>query len=432
MGAIDHLRAYEGLAKHEKLSDLVGLTRALVEPAARAKTTLWRDAEGLEKKREELGLERDAAKTDFGSVLDVLDRGPEDDAERALAAALYAHVVAEAPPKKSEDCERVAADLLFLATHTPFDALPLVDRALGDDAGELWLAVADRVRRIDTRRLPSERAEALLGCAALAMSTSKQAAKQAAALVRDLGDPTLARILRVERDERGTEKLLGELLPSPRGPVATAALARDLGDPTLARILRVERDERGTEKLLGELLPSPRGPVATAALALTGILFVMHAARIVARFALAYRRPTEVTLDGDGVRVRAKTQLLGRTLRDSETVIAKTGLVHATREVRYPRAAFYAGLLALAAGSYLGVRTLVDGARSASPSLLLVGLLFVTIGIALDFALTSIAPSSAGRCSVLFVPKAGRTLCIGNVDAKRADAALARLAGAKA
>lgn len=388
MAALEHLRAYEALAKHEKLSDLVALTRTLLEPAARGKTTLWADKEALKAKCEELGLERDHARTDFGNALDTLERGPEDDASRALACALYAHMIAQAPPKDAEASDRLAGDLLWLATHTPFDALPLVDRALGDGAGEVWLAIADRVRRIDARKLSSERAEGLLGAAALALSTSKAAAKQAGALVRELDDPALVRILRVDRDERGEEKLSGELFPSPRGPVATAALA------------------------------------------LTGLLFVIHAVRLLARVALAYRRPTEVTLDGDGVRVRAKTIVLGRTLRDSETVIARSGLVRATREVRYPRLAFYAGLFAMAVGSYLGVRTLVDGARSASPSLLLAGLVLVAIGIGLDFALTSIAPGTAGRCRVLFVPKAGRAMCIGNVDAKRADAALARLAGA--
>jgi hypothetical protein len=390
MAALEHVRAYEALAKHEKLTDLVALTRLLIDPAVRARTTMWADKEALKTKCEELGLDREAAKTDFGNALEMLESGPDDDAGRALACALYARSIADAPPKDAEGWDRLAGDVLWLAAHTPFDALPLIDRALAEGAGEAWLAIADRVRKVDARRLPIERAEGLLGAAALAASPSKAAVKQAAALSRELEDAALVRILR-----------------------------------------GVERDDRGEEKLSGELFPTPRGPVATAALAFTGLLFVIHAARLLARLALAYRRPTEVTLDGDGVRVRAKTIVLGRTLRDSETVIARAGLVHATREVRYPRLAFYAGLLAMALGSYLGVRTLVDGARSASPSLLLAGLVFVAIGIGLDFALTSVAPGTSGRCRVLFVPKAGRVVCIGNVDAKRADAALARLASTK-
>jgi hypothetical protein len=120
--------------------------------------------------------------------------------------------------------------------------------------------------------------------------------------------------------------------------------------------------------------------------------------------------------------------MLGRTLKDREIVIVRSGLVRATREVRYPRAAFYAGLLALAIGSYIGVATLVDGARSASPSLLLTGLVVIAAGIALDFVLASIAPGAIGRCRVAFQAKTGPMVCIGGVDAKRADAVLAKLA----
>ena len=178
----------------------------------------------------------------------------------------------------------------------------------------------------------------------------------------------------------------------------------------------------------GELYPTPRGPVVTALLALSGILFVMHAARFVAKFALAYRRPAEVTLSDDGVRIKTRTEMLGRLLREREIVIGRAGLARATREVRYPRIAFYAGLLALAVGSYIGVSTLVDGVRAASPSLLLTGLVIIALGIGLDFFLGSLAPGATGRVRVSFVPKKGRAVCIGGVDAKRADAALHKLA----
>lgn len=92
---------------------------------------------------------------------------------------------------------------------------------------------------------------------------------------------------------------------------------------------------------------------------------------------------------------------------------------------------FYAGLLALAVGSYVGVATLVDGVRAASPSLLLTGLVIVAAGIGLDFLLGSLAPGATGRVRVAFVPRKGPTVCIGNVDAKRADAALRKLSHAR-
>jgi hypothetical protein len=394
-------KIYDLLETQQRLRDLVTLTRDVVEGAARERTAPFVDRDSVKAKAEELKLERDEAGTEFGNVLDVLERGPEDAWGRALASALCARVLADAPPDDAMTAELAAADLLWLACQTPFDGVRLIDHALGDRASELWIAVAERVRRIDADGVSNARAEALLGCAALSASSSKAARKQCASLAKELVDPALRRIVAANEEEAKQD--------------SEAADART--EPL-----------RGAERLSGELLPTPRGPVATAALALTGLLFVVHAVRLTARLALKYRRPTEVVFDAKGVRVRAKTVLLGRTLRDSDTLIARSGLVRATREIRYPRAAFYAGLLALAAGSYLGVRTLVDGVRSASPSLLLAGLVVVALGITLDFALTSLAPGAMGRCRLLFVPKTGPTLCVGDVDAKRADAALGHLA----
>jgi hypothetical protein len=101
--------------------------------------------------------------------------------------------------------------------------------------------------------------------------------------------------------------------------------------------------------------------------------------------------------------------------------------VRAVREVRYPRIAFHAGLLALAAGSYVGVSSCVDGARAASPSLFAAGIGVVALGLAVDFALSVVAPGVTGTCRVVLVPRDGAKLCIGAVDVSRADALMARL-----
>ena len=95
--------------------------------------------------------------------------------------------------------------------------------------------------------------------------------------------------------------------------------------------------------------------------------------------------------------------------------------------MRFPRLGLYAGLLALVAGSYVGVGALVDGVRAASPSLLGTGLLLIAAGIGLDLLLASVGPGARGRCRVSFLPKRGAMVCIGFVDAARADSALLRL-----
>jgi hypothetical protein len=379
------LRAFDALAAHGRLSDLVAITRAIATTAAEGRMSPWTNATKVRALAEEAKLTQEDAATPFGSALAVLERGPEDDSERALARALWAHAIAESPPKGREEEDRVATDVLWLATHTPFDAMPLLDRALGDASRELWDAITDRIRRVDQGKLPTlGRGEALVGCAALAESTSPAARKQAAKLATELKDQAMGRILSART-------------PSPE------------------------------ETLVGEMTMAPRGPVATTALALTGILFALHAARLVARVALAYKRPAEVTISESGVHVHVRTELLGRTIQERDHVILRSALARATRDVRFPHLAFYAGLLALALGSYLGVATLIDGARAASPSLLLTGLLIVAAGVLLEMVLGSVQPGVSGRCRVVLMPVRGRVLCVARVDPKRADVALGLL-----
>jgi hypothetical protein len=178
----------------------------------------------------------------------------------------------------------------------------------------------------------------------------------------------------------------------------------------------------------GEIVAAPRGPIATALLGMTGILLVVGLARLVGRFALAYRRPAEVKTTDRGVAVRARTEMLGKVLRDRETIVPLDGLVRATREVRYPGLPMYAGLIALALGSYLGMGLVVDGLRAASLSMAGFGALVLLVGLGIDLALTSVVPGATGKCRVLFVPRRGPTICIGAIDIATADRLLATVA----
>jgi hypothetical protein len=120
--------------------------------------------------------------------------------------------------------------------------------------------------------------------------------------------------------------------------------------------------------------------------------------------------------------------MLGRTLGDRKLLVPRVSLVRAVREVRYPQLASYAGLLALAVGSYVGISALADGVRSASPSLVVSGIVIVALGLAFDFALSVLLPGARGRCRIVLLSRDGRRLCVGNVDVDRADALLSRLA----
>ncbi|HEY4013665.1 MAG TPA: hypothetical protein VGM06_10020 [Polyangiaceae bacterium] len=383
------VRAFDALIQHPRLADLTAIARSQMTAAAQTRR-LERRADQVAKLAREMGLSHDEALTPFGNALDVLARGPEGEAERALASGLAGHVLAMYPPKGPDDESRFASDLLWLADHTHFDATGLVDHALGDAAAPIWDAIADRVRRIDEGGLPG-RGEALIGAAALAASSAPVAARRAAALAAEARDRKLARVLRG-------------------------------GGPGSAK----------ETAIACEMAPAPRGAVATTLLALSGVLLAMHAARLFGRFALAYKRPAEIALTQDGgdpaLRVRWRVEMLGRTLRDRSVMIPRAGLLRAAREVRYPRPALHAGLLSLAIGSYLGLSTFVDGVRGASPSLLASGVGIVALGLALDFLLSTLWPGVRGRCRVVFVPRGGAPLCVGNITADRADAVLAVLA----
>jgi hypothetical protein len=399
-------RAYEALAQHPRAADLAALARSVMTAAALTKRA-EPDGARLEPLMTEMRLSRDEAATSFGNAIDVLQRIPQDDAERALACALAAHAVATQVPTQRADRDRTADELLWLALYTPFDATGLLDRALGDRATDLWDAFADRIRRIDQGTLPGlGRGEALVAALALASSSSKAAARVAASLAGEVRDRKLSRVLAPQ---------------SPSAEATPAITAAGDAAPSVAAT--------PTEPLVGEMTQAPRSHTATALLAVTGILLAVHVVRLVARLALAYKTPAEVSVGDDGgVRVHWRTEMLGRTLRDRDVVVPRAALVQATREVRFPRLAFYAGLLALAVGSYLGVSAFIDGAKAASPSMLATGLVVIALGIALDFVLSSLSPGARGRCRVLFVPRAGSKLCVGGVDLARADAVIARLA----
>ncbi len=380
-GAPPELAAFEALTKVPRLSDLVAIVKGVVMPVAEARRVDWMDPERVRALAAELGLEEKDAETPLGNALSVVERGPESEGERALARALVAHVVAEHREKDGE--ERLAGDTLWLAAMTPFDCTLLIDRALGDRATDLFRAIADRVRAIDARPTHG-RAEAIIGVTALASSPTAR-----------------------------------EILLELRGTLTDATLKRMApegapGDPP-------------EQRLEGEMVPPPRGPLATAALAFSGLLFLLAAVRLLLRLALGWRNPAEILVKGESIRIRARTTVLGRTVREREIVFGSGGLVRATREVRYPLAGFYAGLMALALGSLVGVSLFVDGVRAASPSLLVWGLLVVALGIAADFALSSLVPGGLGECRIAFAPRSGGTVCVGGVDIARADEILARV-----
>jgi hypothetical protein len=189
-------------------------------------------------------------------------------------------------------------------------------------------------------------------------------------------------------------------------------------------------DSEPLAELKGELSPPPRGALGTALITLSGLALVRASLRLCGRFALAYRHPAELRLSDRGLEISHRTELLGRVLFDSETLIPLSNLSSITREVRFARLGLYAGLLALVAGTYVGMGLLIDGMRvpGGSPSLLGFGLAAIALGIGLDYVLAVVLDAVRKTCRVVVIPHHGRPLCVEGLDPAAADRALVRVA----
>ena len=380
----------EEIAAHPRGDELARLVHTVAFAAADERRSALSD--GLAEVADRAGIKREDAELPSGNVLRALERGSlsaAGSATRGLLAALLARGIALSPPQGEGAEARVAEALLWLSTSSSIDALSSIDAALDVKAAGLWRAVAEIVRRIDAGGAPTFGiAGAVIGAAALRESRSDAAREHAQALATEVRDPIVRSLL--------------------SGAPAPAA-------------------EDGGALVTGEQVTGPRHPVKLVLLGVTGVLLAMHVAKLVARIALRYRRPAELRITAKGVTLRSRTEMLGRTLREAEMVIPIEALSEATREVRFPRLPMYAGLFALALGSYFGVALFIDGARVGSPAMLGAGALLVAGGIGLDFLLESATSGLRGRCRVVLAPRNGAAVAVADVDPKAADAALMRL-----
>jgi hypothetical protein len=376
---------FETVSRHARFADLVALTRGVASRAARERALVWKPVADLVPSAGEGALREEDAVTPLGNAWTALEKGPRTRDEHLLLRALWAHALAESRPPSDCDEDDLVSRVVWLAAFTPFDATLLLDRALGDEADSFWPVLGERLRQLDAGEVPSVgRHEAMAAAAALRCSTSPAAARELARLAKLVTDPVVAGLLTV-----------GEDAPF---------------------------------QLQGELVTAPRHPAATVAMALTGVLFVVAFVRVLARLALAYRRPADVTVTSSAVRVNSRTLVLGRSVRERDVLLDRKGLVGAACEVRFARAAFYAGLASLALGSLIGVRVFVDGVRAASPSLLFAGAVVVAAGIGLDLVLGVLGGGGPGRCRILLVSRDGTRVCVRDVDGVVASRALQRLA----
>ncbi len=387
------------ITSHPRGADLARLVLTAAFAAADERRTSLGD--GIHEIAERAGIKPEDAETSYGNVLRALERGTAEaagSATRALLAGLCARGVALAPPEGAAAEARVAEKLVWLAVHTSIDALSFLDVALVERADGMWRAIGALVRKADAGTAPLVgRAGAVIATVALSSSTSFAARDEARVLAAEARDPIL------------------RALASYNAPGGAPSSASSAGAS--------DRDVA----LTGELVSPPRGPIALVLLGISGILAALGIARAVGKAALRYKKPAEMVFSSRGVTLRYSIELLGKKLREREAHIPKGSLLRAAREVRYPRLGLYAGLFSLALGSYLGMKILIDGARSGSPEMVGIGALFVIVGVSLDYVLENVWPARAGRCRVVVVPRQGPSLAVGDVDPKLAEAALEQL-----
>jgi hypothetical protein len=378
----------EALARHPESDALVRFVRdaALAAAAARRLDFASRFHTGASHVVPKLpdGLTRSDTDTAYGNVVEVLERGVREPLEADLIGALLALSARREPDSEAEE-QAFVSHLVWLAAHTPVNALPGLDGAVPEREAvfrTLALVAAEPARAA----ADFGRAEALVAAAALGVSNAGAApAARAQALATS--------------DDLSVRALL-------------LAGAADLAP------------------LSGELVVAPFAPVATAVLAFSLLLFVWQALRLIARYVLAYRRPAVLRLTPRGLELTHQVMLLGKVLRDRSTLVPLANLSRVTRETRYARLGLYAGLVALVLGTYFGMGLFVDGLRvpGGSSALLQMAIATMIAGLAIDFVLSSVADSSRGRCRLLVEPRAGRKLCVSGVDPASADAMLAGLA----
>jgi hypothetical protein len=335
------------------------------------------------------GITAEQAQTPFGNPLGALEHGPEGPAERQLLGALLAIGIASELPEGESERDALAADLVWLATHTTIDALGFLDAALQDRAAGMWEAVAHVARDPEAVAPEFGHAEGLIAAAAISASKSEIAH---------------------------------------RARMHLSHAATDAG----VRALAAGAVTANADRLEGEMSLAPFGPVLTTLLTITLVLFAIQAGRVLLRWVLAFKRPASISLGPNGLELSQRTELLGKVLRERSIVVPLGSLVRVTRETRYARLGMYVGLVALVLGSYLGMGLFVDAVRVPGGSASLFGLavLMMVLGLLLDFTLSNAADTVRGTCRMLVVPQRGRVFCLGSLDPARADAMLATIAEA--
>jgi hypothetical protein len=371
---------------------------------------LGRQAEGrtifvgrdfVRKRAEAHGVTREAAGTSLCNVVDLLERGAENERERGLLCALAVlgledAVAAAGDTGAPEVVARAVRHATWLELATDFAWLEaLASHAEGRSAELLADELAQRLldggvgagRRARDAHPGQARATAALWVGALAASSSPRAARRLAELrAHAVLEPT-------------TRALVGALAsPEPAGSDTTS--------------------------LEGPAEPPARtGPRAVLAW-VTGWALLTALARGASAL-LGRSGWVKVSLRGRELVVSEDAGLLGRKTLQRETALPLSALLSATRESRLAVWPLYAGALGLAVGILVGGYQLFDGLRSGELVLVSVGAGLLLAGVLCDAGAALIA-GRARPVVELLLPR-GRAVRLRAPSITAADAFLEAL-----
>jgi hypothetical protein len=384
------------VSAHDARDALGALCHDVLSRQAEGKV-LFAGREFAAKRAEEHGVTREHADTDAGNLLGILERGPENDLERATITAFAVHgfgqkLASAAPEDAPALLQRFVRHADWLELATPYSVLPHVDPILPrEGAAKVWGEVAQAI--VDdgsgaVGTVPAMRARNAARLSALAASRSEAARAALASVAESAGIDPGSRALAV-------------------------ALIQGSGAAPFARV-------RG-------VVVAARRSAAVAALRLvTGWSLLAWITRGIASL-LGMRREAELLLGVKGIELREERFVLGRKVGESVSTLATQSILEAGREVRYPSLHLLVGAISLSVGLLFGGLVMFDGARSGELTLMLVGAVLALAGAGLDLALDVLVPGRRGNVTVDLAVHRGRVLRVGGVPLAEAERFLGAL-----
>lgn len=390
-------RAIEALEGCEAPDALAALAYDVLGSQAEGRT-IFAGKKLVEKRAQDHGVERDAAETSAGNLLDILGRGPKTPLDRALVAAFAVAGLDRALAADEEPRRRVFrfvrhAD--WLEVSSDFAVYGLVDRVLDEAHAEVvWAELAQRVVDEAAGRdgeRPEVRARNAARLSSLAEASS-EAAKNA-----------LREVVKTAAMDEPTRTL-------------ASTLAGDGSDPSPALVPTVT----------GRLVRTPRTRALEILRWITGWAILGWFVRGLA-FLVGMRSVAELRIADGGLEVKTHLSILGRTVREREETWRLDALESAGRCVRYPAIHLVTGAVTLSLGVLLGGLFLFDGVRSGELILILLAAALLLGGAVLDLALDLLWPARKGHVAMDIVTRSRRPIRLASVPLDQADAFLRAL-----